>query len=199
MSSSDETPGDNNQSDDPFLSGQLLIAMPGMQDERFAKTVIYMCAHTPEGAMGLVLNQALDSLTFPDLLEQLGIEEEIGATEVRVHVGGPVEAGRGFVLHSADYSQEATLPVDDGIALTATVDILKAIARGRGPRKSLLALGYAGWGPGQLDDEIKANGWLQAPADPELVFDLNLDNKWERAIGKLGIDPRMLSDEAGHA
>ena len=199
MSSSDETPGDNDQSDDPFLSGQLLIAMPGMQDERFAKTVIYMCAHTPEGAMGLVLNQALDSLTFPDLLEQLGIEEEIGATDVRVHVGGPVEAGRGFVLHSADYSQEATLPVDDGIALTATVDILKAIARGRGPRKSLLALGYAGWGPGQLDDEIKANGWLQAPADPELVFDLNLDNKWERAIGKLGIDPRMLSDEAGHA
>lgn len=199
MSSSDETPGDNDQSDDPFLSGQLLIAMPGMQDERFAKTVIYMCAHTPEGAMGLVLNQALDSLTFPDLLEQLGIEEEIGTTDVRVHVGGPVEAGRGFVLHSADYSQEATLPVDDGIALTATVDILKAIARGRGPRKSLLALGYAGWGPGQLDDEIKANGWLQAPADPELVFDLNLDNKWERAIGKLGIDPRMLSDEAGHA
>ncbi len=199
MSSSDETPGDNDQSDDPFLSGQLLIAMPGMQDERFAKTVIYMCAHTPEGAMGLVLNQALDSLTFPDLLEQLGIEEEIGATDVRVHVGGPVEAGRGFVLHSADYSQEATLPVDDGIALTATVDILKAIARGRGPQKSLLALGYAGWGPGQLDDEIKANGWLQAPADPELVFDLNLDNKWERAIGKLGIDPRMLSDEAGHA
>ncbi len=199
MSSSDETPGDNDQSDDPFLSGQLLIAMPGMQDERFAKTVIYMCAHTPEGAMGLVLNQALDSLTFPDLLEQLGIEEEIGATDVRVHVGGPVEAGRGFVLHSADYSQEATLPVDDGIALTATVDILKAIARGRGPRKSLLGLGYAGWGPGQLDDEIKANGWLQAPADPELVFDLNLDNKWERAIGKLGIDPRMLSDEAGHA
>lgn len=199
MSSSGETPGDNNQGDDPFLSGQLLIAMPGMQDERFAKTVIYMCAHTPEGAMGLVLNQALDSLTFPDLLEQLGIEEEIGATDVRVHVGGPVEAGRGFVLHSADYSQEATLPVDDGIALTATVDILKAIARGRGPRKSLLALGYAGWGPGQLDDEIKANGWLQAPADPELVFDLNLDNKWERAIGKLGIDPRMLSDEAGHA
>ena len=199
MSSSDETPGGGDQSDDPFLSGQLLIAMPGMQDERFAKTVIYMCAHTPEGAMGLVLNQALDSLTFPDLLEQLGIEEEIGTTDVRVHVGGPVEAGRGFVLHSADYSQEATLPVDDGIALTATVDILKAIARGRGPRKSLLALGYAGWGPGQLDDEIKANGWLQAPADPELVFDLNLDNKWERAIGKLGIDPRMLSDEAGHA
>ena len=199
MSSSDETPGGDNQSDDPFLSGQLLIAMPGMQDERFAKTVIYMCAHSPEGAMGLVLNQALDSLTFPDLLEQLGIEEEIGTTDVRVHVGGPVEAGRGFVLHSTDYSQEATLPVDDGIALTATVDVLKAIARGRGPQKSLLALGYAGWGPGQLDDEIKANGWLQAPADPELVFDLNLDNKWERAIGKLGIDPRMLSDEAGHA
>lgn len=199
MSSSDKTLGDNDQSDDPFLSGQLLIAMPGMQDERFAKTVIYMCAHTPEGAMGLVLNHALDSLTFPDLLEQLGIEEEIGATDVRVHVGGPVEAGRGFVLHSTDYSQEATLPVDDGIALTATVDVLKAIARGRGPQKSLLALGYAGWGPGQLDDEIKANGWLQAPADPGLVFDLNLDNKWERAIGKLGIDPRMLSDEAGHA
>ena len=150
MSSSDETPGGNDQSGDPFLSGQLLIAMPGMQDERFAKTVIYMCAHTPEGAMGLVLNQALDSLTFPDLLEQLGIEEEIGTTDVRVHVGGPVEAGRGFVLHSADYSQEATLPVDDDIALTATVDILKAIARGRGPRKSLLALGYRRLGAGSI-------------------------------------------------
>lgn len=185
--------------DDPFLAGQLLIAMPGMQDERFAKTVIYMCAHTPDGAMGLVLNQALESLTFPDLLEQLGIEEEAGRADIRVHVGGPVEAGRGFVLHSLDYRQEATLPVAEDIALTATVDILKAIARGGGPKRRLLALGYSGWGPGQLDDEIRANGWLQAPADPDLVFDTNLEGKWERAIAKLGIDPRMLSDSAGHA
>ncbi len=185
--------------DDPFLSGQLLIAMPGMKDERFSKTVIYMCAHTPEGAMGLVLNQALDTLTFPDLLEQLGIEEQVDDNNIRVHVGGPVESGRGFVLHSMDYHQEATLPVDDDIALTATIDILKAIARGRGPRKRLLALGYAGWGPGQLDGEIRANGWLQVPATHSLVFDTDLDTKWERAIATLGIDPMMLSDEAGHA
>jgi len=181
------------------MTGRLLIAMPGMRDERFANTVLYMCAHTEEGAMGLVLNQRLDSLSFGELMEQLEIKEEDVPEDVPVHFGGPVEAGRGFVLHTADYRQDATLDVEDGIALTATVDILKSIARGYGPRQSMLALGYAGWGPGQLDDEIRANGWLQAPGDMELVFDTNLDTKWERAIFKLGIDPRMLSGEAGHA
>jgi len=149
--------------------------------------------------MGLVLNQMIDSLSFPELLEQLGIDEGNAGESVPIHFGGPVEAGRGFVLHSAEYQQDATLEVDDGVALTATVDILKAIARGYGPRQSLLALGYAGWGPGQLDDEIRANGWLQAPADHELIFGGDQETKWERSIAKIGIDPRMLSDEAGHA
>ena len=182
-----------------FLAGQLIIAMPGMRDERFAKTVIYMCAHNEEGAMGLVINQVLNSLTFPDLLEQLEIEEGSARPDIQVHFGGPVEAGRGFVLHSTDYDQDATLPVDGEIALTATIDVLKAITRGNGPRQCLLALGYAGWGPGQLDSEIRANGWLHAPADAELIFGEDVETKWERAIGKIGIDPRMLSDEAGHA
>ena len=181
------------------MTGRLLIAMPGMRDERFANTVIYICAHSDEGAMGLVLNQRLNSLSFAELMEQLEIKEDEAPVNVPVHFGGPVEAGRGFVLHTADYHQDATLDVEGGIALTATVDILKSISRGCGPRKSLLAIGYAGWGPGQLDDEIRANGWLQAPGDMDLVFDNDLDTKWERAIFNLGIDPRMLSGEAGHA
>ncbi len=185
--------------DDSYLTGHMLIAMPGMQDPRFDKSLIYMCAHSPEGAMGLVVNRALESLTFPDLLEQLEIDCVAGDERINVHFGGPVESGRGFVLHSADYVHEATLVVDGEVALTATLDILRAMAAGDGPRQSLLALGYAGWGPGQLDSEIKANGWLHVAADDELVFDDDFDNKWERAMGKLGIDPRMLSDEAGHA
>lgn len=189
----------NDNSDDAYFTGQLLIAMPGMRDERFARTVIYMCAHTEEGAMGLVLNQVLDSLSLGELLSQLDIDEEEVSVDVPVHFGGPVEAGRGFVLHTTDYHQDATLDVTDGIALTATVDILKSIARGSGPRQSLLALGYAGWGPGQLDFEFRANGWLQVPADSELIFDTDQETKWERAIAKLGIDPRMLSDTAGNA
>jgi putative transcriptional regulator len=182
-----------------YLSGQLLVAMPGMKDPRFAKTVIYMCAHSADGAMGLVVNRELQSLTFPDMLQQLNIEAPEPHREIRVHFGGPVESGRGFVLHSADYVRDATLVVDSSIALTATVDILKAIARGSGPNHSLLALGYAGWGAGQLDSEMKANGWLHVEADPDLIFDGDLDRKWERAMAKLGIDPLMLSDTAGHA
>ena len=184
---------------DPYLTGQLLIAMPSMSDERFARTVIYMCAHSPEGAMGLVLNQVLESLSFRDLLEQLEIEEVDPDRMIPIHFGGPVESGRGFVLHTADYTQEATLNIGNDMALTATMDILKAIAKGNGPRRSLLALGYAGWGPGQLESEIRANGWLQVPADKDLVFDNDFSKKWERAIGKLGVDPSMLSDSAGHA
>ena len=181
------------------MTGQLLIAMPGMRDERFAKSVIYMCAHSEEGAMGLVLNQRLDSLTFAELISQLELDEKHLSRDVPVHFGGPVESGRGFVLHTSDYQQDATLEVVNGVALTATVDILKAIAQGKGPQKSLLALGYAGWGPGQLDMEIRANGWLQVPSDSEIIFDIEPDTKWERAIQRLGIDPRMLSDDVGHA
>ena len=184
---------------DNDLVGQLLVAMPGMRDPRFAKTVVYMCAHSPEGAMGLVLNRVLESLTFGDLLEQLGIAPPPAGDAIHVHFGGPVETGRGFVLHSSDYKQDGTLVVASDFSLTATVDILRAIAAGQGPRHHLLALGYAGWGPGQLDGEIRANGWLHVAADEALVFDANLDSKWDRAMAKIGIDPRMLSDAAGHA
>ncbi len=182
-----------------YLAGQLLVAMPGMRDPRFQKTVIYMCAHNADGAMGLVVNRALDSLSFPDLLEQLGIDSSGIGTPIKVHFGGPVESGRGFVLHSPDYLQDATMVVDRDVALTATVDILKAIAEGNGPRRSLLALGYAGWGPGQLDSEIRSNGWLHVAADSDLVFGSDLDDKWRRAMDKIGINPLMLSDDAGHA
>ena len=185
--------------DGSYVTGQLLIAMPGMRDERFAKSVIYMCAHSEEGAMGLVLNQRLDSLKFAELISQLELDEKHLSRDVPVHFGGPVESGRGFVLHTSDYQQDATLEVVNGVALTATVEILKAIAQGKGPQKSLLALGYAGWGPGQLDMEIRANGWLQVPSDSEIIFDIEPDTKWERAIQRLGIDPRMLSDDVGHA
>lgn len=182
-----------------YLTGQLLIAMPNMRDPRFARSVIYVCAHNADGAMGLVVNRLVGSVTFPDLLEQLGIEGGTTCEEIRVHFGGPVESGRGFVLHSGDYSHDSTLQVDKETALTATVDILSDIAQGRGPQRSLLALGYAGWGPGQLDSEFQANGWLSVAADEALIFDDDLDSKWERAIGKLGIDVSSLSGEAGHA
>jgi putative transcriptional regulator len=158
-----------------------------------------MCAHNADGAMGLVVNRRVGSITFDDLLQQLGLGPNRRNDEIRIHFGGPVEQGRGFVLHSSDYQQSGTMRVDDGVALTATLDILKEMAAGGGPRRSLLALGYAGWGPGQLDAEIQANGWLQVPADEELVFDDNIDNKWERAIGKIGVDFSMLSGDAGHA
>ncbi len=181
------------------LSGQLLVAMPGMQDPRFEKSVVFICAHSADGAMGLIVNKSFDAMTFPDLLEQLGVSDYSGGHPIEIRTGGPVEMSRGFVLHSPDYIREATLVVDEDTALTATIDILRAIADGFGPRRCLLALGYAGWGPGQLDTEILNNGWLNVEADDDLVFDDNLDDKWSRAMDKIGIDPRMLSDEAGHA
>jgi putative transcriptional regulator len=182
-----------------YLTGQLLIAMPTMRDVRFARSVIYMCAHNSDGAMGLVINRLAGQVTFPDLLRQLEIEPQEEYREIRVHFGGPVEAGRGFVLHSGDYKHQSTLQVADEMGLTATMDILHDIAQGRGPRRSLLALGYAGWGPGQLDGEIQANGWLHVEPDESLIFDENLDTKWDRAIAKLGVDPSLLSGDAGHA
>ena len=181
------------------LAGQLLIAMPHMSDPRFVRTVIYMVAHTEDGAMGLVVNRLLESISFPDLLSQLGISMPERPREIRVHFGGPVETGRGFVLHSTDYIQDATLQVDDLVSLTATVDILRDIAGGDGPRHCLLALGYAGWGPGQLEHEIQNNGWLHAPADEDLVFGTDLDHKWDRAVKKIGVDLTKLSGASGHA
>ncbi len=181
-----------------YLTGQLLLAMPGMEDPRFERTVIYVCAHSDEGAMGLVIDRPCTSIAFPALLEQLEIDVE-DAPNLPINSGGPVETGRGFVLHSADYVQDSTLVVSETVALTATIDILTAIAENEGPRSSLIALGYAGWGPGQLDDEVQRNGWMTVEADEELVFYTDLTMKWPRAMAKLGIDVSMLSTEAGHA
>jgi putative transcriptional regulator len=190
-----------------FLDGQMLIAMPSMRDERFARTLIYMCAHSSEGAMGIVVNQPAADISFPDLLVKLDVipaNERIQlprrAGTINVLKGGPVETQRGFVLHTADFFIEnSTLPIDEGICLTATLDILKAIARDEGPASAVLALGYAGWAPGQLEKEIQHNGWLHCTADSELVFGTDTGGKYEKAMGKLGIDLGMLSSEAGHA
>lgn len=182
-----------------FLTGQLLIAMPQMADPRFAQTVIYMCAHSNDGAMGLVINRQIDSISFPGLLKQLEIDAPAANDQIRVMFGGPVETGRGFVLHSPDYVQESTLMIEGDLGLTATMDILKDIASGSGPKRSLLALGYAGWAPGQLDHEIQANGWLHAPASVDLIFNDDIDSKWDRALATLGINSALLSGEAGHA
>jgi putative transcriptional regulator len=180
------------------LTGQLLVAMPQMADPRFARSVVYLCAHSADGAMGLVINRLIDSLTFDSLLEQIGVERT-GGGSMPIHFGGPVESSRGFVLHTTDYLQDSSLVIEDEIALTATIDVLKAIARGEGPRRRVLALGYAGWAAGQLDAEIQANGWLLVPADLDLVFGIENETKWERAIAKIGIDLTLLSSEAGHA
>src|ERR1041384_416465 len=190
-----------------YLDGQMLIAMPAMGDERFNRAVIYICAHSTEGAMGIIVNQPAGNISFPDLLVQLEVIPEaeriqlpMHAGEVKVLKGGPVETGRGFVLHSADFFIEnSTLPIDEGICLTATLDILKAIARGDGPLSAILALGYAGWAPGQLETEIQQNGWLHCSADPELIFGLDIDAKYDRAMQKIGIRPGMLSNDIGHA
>jgi putative transcriptional regulator len=190
-----------------FLDGQLLIAMPSMGDARFARSVIYICAHSADGAMGIVINKLVPEISFRELLVQLDIVEADrqaslagGAGEIRVHRGGPVETGRGFVLHSEDfYLENATLPIAEGVCLTATLEILRAIADGRGPGNALLALGYAGWAPGQLELEIQANGWLHSQADSAMIFDADVEGKYDRALAKIGIDVAMLSNDAGHA
>lgn len=181
------------------LAGHFLIAMPSMPDPRFSRSVVYVCAHSADGAMGLVINRLFEPLEFDELMTQLEIPVSDQSHRIRVHFGGPVEAGRGFVLHSSDYQSEGTLNVDDGISLTATVDILKALAEGHGPQQCFLALGYAGWAPGQLDAELQANGWLQTKGDAALLFDPDLDHKWETILKRMGIQPAMLSSEAGHA
>lgn len=189
------------------LEGQFLIAMPALRDGPFARSVVYMCAHREDGAMGLIINQRADEIDFAELLTQLGIvpgEPEIRlpprAEGVRVVRGGPVETGRGFVLHSADYgATDSTVRIANDVCLTATIDILRAIATGTGPAHAVLALGYAGWSSGQLESEILANGWLTCPADPDLIFSADDASKYERALGKLGVHVGMLSSEAGHA
>lgn len=182
-----------------YLAGQLLTAMPQMQDPRFERSVIYVCVHNEDGAMGLVVNQLASDFTFANLLEQLEIDAGGSVDRVPVYIGGPVESGRGFVLHTSDYTQGGTITVNSEICLTATIDILKDIAAGDGPRNSLLALGYSGWGAGQLDDEFQKNSWLNVPADESLLFGSDLEKKWERSIAKLGVDVSLLSGDAGHA
>jgi putative transcriptional regulator len=190
-----------------FLDGQMLIAMPMMQDDRFSRSVIYVCAHSSEGAMGIIVNQPASNIKFSDLLVKLDvipaadtIQLPTRAGVVKVMRGGPVETERGFVLHSSDFFIEnSTLPINDGICLTATIDILKAIARGDGPASAILALGYAGWAPGQLETEIQGNGWLHCAADAELIFGTDISGKYDLALKKIGIGPGMLSNEAGHA
>jgi putative transcriptional regulator len=189
-----------------YLDGQLLIAMPSMADPRFHRAVIYICAHSSEGAMGLVINQRAPHITLPKLLEQLEITTSgahpitVRSGAMAVHAGGPVETSRGFVLHSSDYfAADSTLPINESVCLTATVDILRAIAKGSGPNKAILALGYAGWAPGQLEREIQSNGWLNCPADYDVVFDGDLENKYTRALHRMGVDPSHLVGISGRA
>jgi len=189
-----------------FLDGQFLIAMPTMGDKRFERTVIYLCAHSDQGAMGIVINKLAPEIRFRDLLSQLDIGEPItyeaekDVEQIRVHRGGPVETGRGFVLHSCDFFlEDATLPISEDVCLTATLDVLRAIAEGHGPAEALLALGYAGWAPGQLEMEIQSNGWLNGPADKQILFDSELETKYDRALSKIGVAEGRLSSLSGHA
>lgn len=183
-----------------FLEGKLLIAMPGMADERFAQTVIYICAHSAKGAMGIVINKPIPGLSFSELMKQLQIETRTTTGDFPILYGGPVETGRGFVLHSGDYEgNDSTLPVSEDISLTATLDILRAMAEGRGPKKALFALGYAGWAPGQVETEFQSNGWLHCNADPSIVFGIDPQAKWATALSRLGVGPSGLVANTGRA
>ena len=186
--------------DESFLEGKLLIAMPGMPDERFAQTVIYVCAHSAKGAMGIVINKPIPGLSFADLMKQLEIETAPKTGDFPILYGGPVVTGRGFVLHSGDYEgNDSTLPVSEDISLTATLDILRAIAMGRGPKQALFALGYAGWAPGQVETEFQSNGWLHCAADPAIVFGAEPQDKWSMALSRLGVGPSGLVANMGRA
>jgi putative transcriptional regulator len=192
---------------DGLLGGQLLVAMPGMRDERFKRSVIYICGHSADGAMGIVINHRKPSMTFRDLIVQLDLVEPDEAIRLprsvsHAHVlqGGPVETSRGFVLHSADFAiDNVTEEIDNGVCMTATLDILKAIVKQEGPQSALLALGYAGWSAGQLEREVAANGWLHCPCDHDLLFNESIETKYDRALRNIGIDPMMLSATAGRA
>ncbi len=182
-----------------FLDGQILIAMPDMQDPRFARSIVYLCAHSEDGAMGLIVNKVIDDLNWKDLFNKIDIPIGSANGPKQICFGGPVDIERGFLLHSSDYHSEgATLKVSDDISMTATIEILQDIAMGRGPEQVALTLGYAGWAAGQLEAELQMNGWLLCDADETLLFDADYDAKWDRALAKLGISPAMLSS-GGHA
>jgi putative transcriptional regulator len=188
------------ESGENFLEGKLLIAMPGMADPHFEKSVIFMCAHSAEGAMGIMINKPVAGLSFHDLMRKLELQVTPDTPNFPILYGGPVETGRGFVLHSGEYeSSDATLPVSEDVSLTATLDILRAMADGRGPQQAIFALGYAGWTAGQIEDEIRRNGWIHCDSDPEILFDAELEAKWATALRKLGIEASGLSAHAGHA
>ncbi len=188
-----------------FLDGQMLIAMPSMGDPRFSQTVIYLCAHSDNGAMGLIVNKATPMMSFADLISQIELHGDLpqrqdGLLDQPVLYGGPVEPARGFVLHTSDYfAKDSSLPVTEHVALTATTDILVAMVKGKGPKRAAITLGYSGWAPGQLENEIQHNGWLHCAADDELLFGAAHDEKYAKALRKIGVDPAMLSNDAGHA
>ena len=179
------------------LTGQFLISMPSLQDERFDKTVIYMCAHSKDGAMGIIINKKIDYDLYPDLLEQLGIDKPLLNNKLYLRYGGPVESGRGFVLHSDEVIQKETLSIAKGIALTSTSEFFEDLSKGKGPKNSILALGYAGWGAGQIELEIASNSWMTLKTDSNFIFDENVNNKWKSAYNLLGVDPNQLSHTSG--
>ena len=181
------------------LTGQLLLSMPSLEDERFFKTVIYMCAHSKDGAMGIIINKKIDYDLYPDLLQQLGIDKPLENKKLFIRYGGPVESGRGFVLHSDEITRQETLAIDKGIALTSTAEFFEDLSKDSGPKNSILALGYAGWEPGQLEKEIRENSWMTLTTDASFIFDEEVSNKWSQAYNLLGIDPYKLSHQSGRA
>ena len=180
------------------LTGQILISMPSLQDERFEKTVIYMCAHSNDGAMGIIINKKIDYDLYPDLLEQLGIDKPLTKKKLYLRYGGPVESGRGFVLHSDEVIQKETLTIAKGVALTSTSEFFEDLSKGNGPKNSILALGYAGWEPGQIELELASNSWMTLKADTSFIFDESVTNKWNDAYNLLGVDPNKLSYNSGN-
>ena len=181
------------------LTGQIIVSMPFLEDERFYKTVIYMCAHSSEGSMGIIINKKIDYDLYPDLLQQLGIDKPLNNKKLFIRYGGPVESGRGFVLHSDDMVRKETLSIDKGVALTSTAEFFDDLSKGKGPKNSILALGYAGWQPGQLEYEIAQNSWMSLSVDNSFLFDDEVSRKWSQAYKIMGIDPNSLSFQSGRA
>jgi len=185
----------------PFLSGKLIIAMPTMSDPRFKRSVVCICAHNEDGAIGIIINKIIESLSFAKIIKQLRLKKNKVKSDYSepIYFGGPVETERGFILHTADYFSENSTSINTQISMTASTEILQALIDGNGPNKSIIALGYAGWGPGQLDTEIQSNAWLSVQSDPELIFSDKTSEKWDMALEKIGVDPALLSTESGRA
>ena len=181
------------------LTGQIIVSMPSLEDERFYKTVIYICAHSSEGSMGIIINKKIDYDLYPDLLQQLGIDKPLNNKKLFIRYGGPVESGRGFVLHSDDMVRKETLNIDKGVALTSTAEFFDDLSKGKGPKNCILALGYAGWQPGQLESEIMRNSWMSLSVDNSFLFDDEVSRKWSQAYKLMGFDPNSLSFQSGNA